>query len=99
MPWGEWVITSKPLGGVPPAGGIPLVPAHLTGWGSENSTGFTLVIPEPSTFALGVVGVSALVIGCRRQTDLGLAELARETGLKGPAQVAVAIKPSQTRSA
>jgi MYXO-CTERM domain-containing protein len=68
--WGEWVITSKPLGGVPAGGGTPITPPTLTGWGSENGSGFELNFtdaPEPSTMALGVLGVGALALARRRQ--------------------------------
>jgi len=67
--WGEWVITSKPLGGTPPGGGTPITPPTLTGWGAENSSGFELnpTLPEPSTIALSVLGVGALVLARRRK--------------------------------
>jgi hypothetical protein len=67
--WGEWVITSKPLGGVPLGGGTPITPPSLTGWGNENGSGFELgmVIPEPSAIALSILGVGALVIARRRK--------------------------------
>jgi hypothetical protein len=64
--WGEWVITSKPLGGVPPGGGTPITPPSLTGWGSETGTGFVLS-PEPSTIALTVLGVGAFALARRRK--------------------------------
>jgi hypothetical protein len=69
--WGEWVITAKPLGGVPAGGGTPITPPSLTGWGSEAAPlGFELnrtAVPEPSTIALGVLGVGALVLARRRK--------------------------------
>jgi hypothetical protein len=67
--WGEWVVTSKPLGGVPPTGGTPITPPSLTGWGNENGSGFELhrTMPEPSTIALAVLGVGALALARRRK--------------------------------
>jgi len=67
--WGEWVITSKPLGGVPPTGGTPITPPSLTGWGAENGSGFELnqTAPEPTTIALAVLGVGALALARRRK--------------------------------
>jgi hypothetical protein len=67
--WGEWVVTAKPLGGVPPTGGTPITPPSLTGWGNENGSGFELnqVAPEPSTIALAVLGVGALALARRRK--------------------------------
>lgn len=66
--WGEWVITSKPLGGTPAGGGgTPITPPTLTGWGSENGSGFELnCVPEPSTIALGVIGIGFLAFRFRR---------------------------------
>jgi len=67
--WGEWVVTAKPLGGVPAGGGTPITPPSLTGWGAETGTGFELsrTVPEPTTIALGVLGVGALVLARRRK--------------------------------
>jgi hypothetical protein len=66
--WGEWIITSKPLGGTPAGGGTPITPPSLTGWGSETGSGFELnIAPEPSTIALGVLGIGALVLARRRK--------------------------------
>jgi len=66
--WGEWTFTSPPLGGVPPAGGNPIPTPTLTGWGDPNGTGFALTstVPEPSTIALGVLGVGALFLRRRK---------------------------------
>jgi hypothetical protein len=66
VPSGEWIFTSKPLGGVPPDGGLPIPPPTLTGWGPENGSGFEM-IPEPSIIALSVLGIGALVVGGRRK--------------------------------
>jgi hypothetical protein len=67
--WGEWVITSKPLGGTPAGGGTPITPPTLTGWGAETGTGFELnqTVPEPTTIALSVLGIGALVLARRRK--------------------------------
>jgi hypothetical protein len=65
--WGEWVITSKPLGGVPIGGGTPIIPPTLTGWGNENGSGYELNgVPEPSTIALGALGIGAIALARRR---------------------------------
>jgi hypothetical protein len=67
--WGEWTLTTKPLGGDPGGGALPITPPTLTGWGPENGTGFELnaTVPEPTTIALGVLGVGALVLARRRK--------------------------------
>jgi hypothetical protein len=67
--WGQWIITSKPLGGVPLGGGTPITPPSLTGWGNENGSGFELnqIGPEPSTIALTVLGVGTLAFARRRK--------------------------------
>lgn len=57
--------TSRPLGGTPPGGGLPITPPGMTGWGPESGAGFEL-IPEPSTLALGVLGIGALFLRRRR---------------------------------
>jgi len=65
--WGEWTFTSPPISG---AGSPPSLPPTLTGWGNQTvSTGFELnqTVPEPSTIALGVLGVGALVLARRRK--------------------------------
>ena len=64
--YGEWTFTSAQLGGTPPSGGTPIPTPGMTGWGPENGTGFELV-PEPSTIALGVLGVGALLLRRRKQ--------------------------------
>ena len=63
--WGEWTFTTKPLGGTPPSGGLPITPPGMTGWGPETGAGVTLT-PEPSTIALGVLGIGALLLRRRK---------------------------------
>lgn len=59
--------TSRPLGGTPPAGGLPITPPGMTGWGPEDNTGLELtVVPEPSTIALGALGIGALLLRRRK---------------------------------
>jgi hypothetical protein len=58
---GEQVFTSLPLGGTPAGGGAPITTPGLTGF-----TGFTMV-PEPSTIALGVLGLGAVAMMRRRK--------------------------------
>jgi hypothetical protein len=54
--------------GTPAGGGTPITPPSLTGWGSETGSGFELnIAPEPSTIALGVLGIGALVLARRRK--------------------------------
>jgi hypothetical protein len=67
--WREWTFTTKPLGGDPGNGGLVITPPTLTGWGPETGTGYELnvTVPEPSTIALGVLGVGALVLARRRK--------------------------------
>jgi hypothetical protein len=66
--WGEWIFTSPPISG---AGSPPSTPPDLTTWGAvnnfSNAGGTLFVIPEPSTIALGVLGVGALVLARRRK--------------------------------
>jgi hypothetical protein len=64
--YGEWAFTSLPLGGTPPDGGLPIPTPAMTGWGPENGTGLGMLIPEPSSIALGVLGLGALLL-CRRK--------------------------------
>jgi hypothetical protein len=62
--FGEWTFTSKPLGG---AGSPPSTPPGPTGWGSETGSGFQLeLVPEPSTIALGALGIGALLLRRRK---------------------------------
>ena len=61
--YGEWTFTSPPISG---AGSPPSLPPTLTGWGPVDGAGLELV-PEPSTIALGVLGVGALIVARRRK--------------------------------
>jgi len=63
--WNEWSFTTKPLGGTPASGGLPITPPSMTGWGPESGAGLPLV-PEPSTIALSVLGVGALLLRRRK---------------------------------
>lgn len=55
-------INVGPLGGPDPAGGTPFTAPNLTGL-----TGFAIVgVPEPSTIALGLLGVAGLMIRRRK---------------------------------
>jgi hypothetical protein len=68
--WGEWTIVTKPLGGDPGGGALPITPPTLTGWGPADGSGFELnftVGPEPSTIALSVLGIAALALARRRK--------------------------------
>ena len=65
--WGEWTFTTQPLGGTPPGGGLPITSPTFTGWGDPAGTGYSLNVPEPTTIALGVLGVGALVLARRRK--------------------------------
>ena len=64
--WGEWTFNSPPISG---AGSPPSLPPTLTGWGNQLvSTGLELTAaPEPSTIALGALGIGALVLARRRR--------------------------------
>jgi len=64
--FGEWTFTSPPISG---AGSPPSLPPTLTGWGNQLvSTGLELTTaPEPTTVALGVLGLGALVLARRRK--------------------------------
>jgi len=67
--WREWTFTTKPLGGDPGNGGLVITPPTLTGWGPETGAGYELnqTVPEPTTVALGVLGIGALVLARRRK--------------------------------
>jgi hypothetical protein len=67
--WREWTFTTRPLGG-DTGTGTPTTPPTMTGWGPENGTGYELnetAVPEPSTIALGILGVGALALARRRK--------------------------------
>jgi hypothetical protein len=66
--WGEWTFTTRPLGG-DTGTGTPTTPPTMTGWGPETGAGYELnqTVPEPSTIALGVLGVGALALMRRRK--------------------------------
>jgi len=64
---GEESFTSAPLGGVNPTPPPPaLTSPDLSGAGAIGFDGFTMV-PEPSTYALGIVGLGALAMMRRRK--------------------------------
>jgi len=65
--WGEWSFTSQPLGGTPPGGGLPVPTPGMTGFGPGNINGGYELVPEPSTIALGILGVGALFLRRRKQ--------------------------------
>jgi len=67
---GELSFTSQPLGGQNPAPPPPAFFAPgLTGFGNQTTgTGFTMVVPEPSTYALGVLGLGAVAMMRRRKS-------------------------------
>jgi hypothetical protein len=39
---GEWHLTTKPLGGIPPGGGAEIPTPTLSGWGPEDGSGLTV---------------------------------------------------------
>jgi hypothetical protein len=57
--------TTRPLGGTPAGGGLPITTPGVTGLGNENGAGFTLV-PEPSTLSLGALGLAAMLARRRK---------------------------------
>jgi len=68
LQYGEWSFTAPALGGV---GSPPSTPPTMTGWGPQSGAGFELTsnsvtVPEPSTIALGVLGVGALFLRRRK---------------------------------
>jgi hypothetical protein len=68
LQWGEWSFTPNQLGGTPPGGGLPIATPGMTGWGPEDGTGFELtIVPEPSTIALGALGIGALLLRRRKK--------------------------------
>lgn len=59
-----WSFTTQPLGG---AGDPPSQPPAMFGWGSVDGTGFGVqIVPEPSTIALGAIGIGALLLRRRK---------------------------------
>jgi hypothetical protein len=69
---GEWTFqVGRPLGGDPGGGATPILPSGLAGLGDEATSAglgaFVTPVPEPSTIALGVLGVGALVLARRRK--------------------------------
>jgi len=61
-----WTVT-RSLGGDPGGGATPIIPSGLAGLGDETtSAGLGVVVPEPSTIALGVLGVGALLLRRRK---------------------------------
>ena len=67
LQWNTWSFTSKPLGGTPASGGLPITPPSMTGWGPETGAGLELQLaPEPSTIALGALGLGALFLRRRK---------------------------------
>jgi len=66
---GSWTFTTaRPLGGDPGGGATPILPSGLAGLGDPvNSTALPApLVPEPSTIALGVLGVGALFLRRRK---------------------------------
>jgi len=67
LAWNEWSFTTKPLGGTPAGGGTPIPTPNMTNWGPEDGSGLHLVVaPEPSTLALGALGLGALLLRRRK---------------------------------
>jgi hypothetical protein len=64
---GPWDFITQPLGGTP-AAGLPVPTPGMTGWGPTDGSGVIVItfVPEPSTIALGALGVGALLM-CRRK--------------------------------
>jgi len=60
--WAEQTFQSPPVSG---AGSPPGPAPTLTGWGPVDGSGITLT-PEPSTIALGALGIGALLIRRRK---------------------------------
>jgi len=61
----DTTFTAQPLGGTPPGGGLPIPTPTLTGLIGPANNGFELV-PEPSTIALGALGIGALLLRRRK---------------------------------
>lgn len=56
--------TTRPLGGTPAGGGLPITPPGVTGLVTSGQ-GITLV-PEPSVMALGALGIGAMLLRRRK---------------------------------
>jgi hypothetical protein len=65
---GEATFTSAPLGGPNPTPPPPAIfTPSLNGFGSEATQIGLIMVPEPSTYALGVLGLGALAMMRRRK--------------------------------
>lgn len=58
--------TTRPLGGTPAGGGLPITPPGVTGL-ITSGQGITLtIVPEPSVMALGALGIGAMLLRRRK---------------------------------
>jgi len=64
--WGEQAFTSRGLGGPNPDPTQPAIPSPDMGPGFTGFEMTTTAVPEPSTIALGVLGVGALFLRRRK---------------------------------
>jgi len=72
--WGEQAFTSRGLGGPNPDPTQPAIPSPDMGpgfTGFEMTTTAGIITPEPSTIALGVLGVGALFVRKRIEKEKG----------------------------
>jgi hypothetical protein len=53
FPFGQWVLTTLPLGGIPPGGGDEISTPSLTGWGPEDGSGLNVDIWPPHVSVYG----------------------------------------------
>ena len=66
---GEGSFTAQPLGGPNPNPALPAIfTPGLTGFGNETTQIGFIMTPEPSTYALGVLGLGALAMMRRRKS-------------------------------